>query len=193
VPHSKRVIKPAGLFGRAAAFAIDLGVSAGIAVFVGQRLGGALAVLVAVASIAAYFVLYWSGPSQSIGNSFLRLTVIGIDGQYIGWRRAALRFATLIAGSLAFFMGFTSALSDESRQTWHDKAAGTYVIESPFRNRGIREWARLTVGAQDWRPHPFAVTPQRRWPLAVAAMIPILSALATWFVLLPFLRLLATV
>jgi uncharacterized RDD family membrane protein YckC len=193
VPHSKRAIKPAGLFARAAAFAIDVGASAGIAAFVAQRLGGPLAVLVVVAAIGAYFTLYWSGPMQSIGNSALRLTVIGIDGQYIGWRRAAIRLAAVVLGSLPFFIGFTAALSDESRQTWHDKAAGTYVIESPFRNRGIREWARLTVGAQDWRPHPFAVTPQRRWPPAVAAMIPILSALATWFVLLPFLRLLAAV
>jgi len=193
VPHSKRAIKPAGLFARAAAFVIDVAVSAAIAAFVAQRLGGPLAALLTVTAIAAYFTLYWSGPRQSLGNSALRLTVIGIDGQYIGWRRAAIRFAAVVLGSLPFFMGFTAALSDEGRQGWHDKAAGTYVIESPFRNRGIREWARLTVGAQDWRPHPFTVTPQRRWSPIVAGLIPILSALVTWFVLLPFLRLLASV
>jgi len=193
MPHTKRAIKPAGMFARAASFLIDLGVSAGIAGFVAQRLGGPLAVLVALAAIAAYFTLYWSGSSQSIGNSALRLAVIGIDGQYIGVRRALIRFVAVVLGSLPFFMGFTAALSDERRQGWHDKAAGTYVIESPFRNRGFREWARLTVGAQDWRPHPFAVTQERRWPPVVAALIPILAGAATWFVLLPFFLLIASV
>lgn len=192
MPRTKRTIKPAGFLTRAAAFSIDFAVSVGLGGTLAQQVGGPLGILMGAALVSVYFVVGWSGEPQSLGNSFLRITVIGTDGQYVGVRRTAVRFATLVAGALPVFIGWTAALSDEGRQAWHDKAAGTYVIESPFRNRRIGEWARLATGAEDWRPNPFAVAPQRRWPLALVVVIPILLAVVTWLYVLPFARLLAT-
>jgi len=89
-----------------------------------------------------------------------------------------------------FFLGSTLALSDAHRQAWHDKVAKTYVIESPFRDRGVRDWAWLAIGREDWRPSPFRVTRQKRWPVGLALAIPLILAGLTWFVVLQFLRLL---
>ncbi len=189
MPHSKRAIKPAGFFARGAAFAIDFALGAAVAGYVAQLVGETAALLAGPAVFAGYFIL---GPvaTPSIGNRFLRITVVGMDGRQIGLGRSTIRFAALAAGSVPFFLGSTLALTNEYRQAWHDKVAGTYVIESPLRDRGVREWARLAVGAEDWRPSPFRITSQRRWPIGLAVAIPLLLAGVTWFLVLPFLRLL---
>ncbi len=189
MPHTKRAIKPAGFFARSAAFAIDLALDAAVAAYVAQLVGETAGIFVGAAVFAGLFIL-GPVPTPSIGNRFLRITVVGMDGRQIGLRRSTIRFAALAAGTVPFFLGSTLALSDERRQAWHDKVAGTYVIESPFRDRGVREWAGLAVGAETWRPDPFRVTPQKRWPIGVAVAIPLLLAGVTWFVVLPFLRLL---
>ena len=189
MPHTKRAIKPAGFFARVAAFVIDFALAAGVGGFVAEQTGGAAASVTGWAAFAGYFILApaWT---PSMGSRFFRITVVGMDGRPIGLGRSAVRFAALAAGSVPFFLGSTLALSDEHRQAWHDKIAKTYVIESPFRNRGVREWARLAVGAEEWRPSPFRVTPQKRWPVGLALASPLVLAGLTWFVILPFLRLL---
>ena len=101
----------------------------------------------------------------------LRIMVIGTDGQEIGVRRAALRLVAMILGAVPFFAGFVSAFSDEHRQAWHDKIAGTYVFESRARNRGLSWFWDLTIGEEKWLPEPFAVTPQKRWPTAHVVLL----------------------
>jgi len=189
MPHTKRVIKPAGFFVRTVAFVIDFALASGVGILVGQAVGEAAATLVGLAAFAGYFIL---GPvsTPSMGKRFLRITVVGTDGGSIGFTQSTIRFAALAAGSVPFFLGSTLALSDEHRQAWHDKIAKTYVIESPFRDRGVREWGRLAIGREDWRPSPFHVMPQKRWPLGLALAIPLVLGAFTWFVLVPFLRLL---
>jgi uncharacterized RDD family membrane protein YckC len=187
------MIKPAGLFSRASAFVIDFVAVVALGGALAQRIGGPVGVVLGVALIPAYFLLFWSGSTQTLGNRLFRIALIGTDGRQIGMQRAAVRFVTLFAGAVPFFIGFTSAFANEGRQAWHDRAAATYVIESPFRNRGISETWRLSTGAEDWRPNPFVVAPQKRWPLAATVFVPILLGLATWFFVLPFLRLVASV
>jgi uncharacterized RDD family membrane protein YckC len=169
---------------RAAAFGIDCLLSIAFASAVEKAIPG-LGILGGIAAAAAYFVLCWGGGS-TLGDDYLRIRVIGTDGKTIGYSRAAFRLAALVAGSVPLFAGSLSALSDEHRQAWHDKVAGTYVIKSPARNRGLRWFWRVATGAEDWRPHPFAVTSQKRWPLIVALlpMLPLgLAALVLLFLL----------
>jgi uncharacterized RDD family membrane protein YckC len=167
---------------RAGAFGIDLFASFAFAAAASQAIPGTLGILAGTAAAAGYVVVCWA-TGGTLGDDYMRITVIGTDGKMIGYPRAALRLIALIAGSVPFFAGVSSALSDERRQAWHDKVAKTYVIKSPARNRSPRWFWRVATGAEKWVPDPFVVTPQRRWPLIVALLPTIPVGLATLIVL----------
>jgi uncharacterized RDD family membrane protein YckC len=178
VPDSKRPIDLAGMVSRAGAFGIDLFASFAVVSAVAKAIPGTMGILAGIAGTAGYVIAAWA-VGGTLGDNFMRIMVIGTDGKMIGYPRAALRLVALIAGSVPFFAGFTSALSDEHRQAWHDKVARTYVIKSPARNRGPRWFWRVLTGAEDWIPDPFVVRPQKRWPLNVALLPTIPLGLAT--------------
>jgi uncharacterized RDD family membrane protein YckC len=183
MPDSKRPIEPAGMVSRAGAFAIDLFTSFAVTSAVAKAIPGTFGILAGIAGAAGYVVVGWATGGGTLGDNFMRISVIGTDGKMIGHPRAALRLLALVAGSLPFFAGVSSALADEHRQAWHDKVARTYVINSPARNRGPRSVWRVVTGAETWMPHPFIVTPQKRWPLIVALLPTIPLGLATLIVL----------
>jgi uncharacterized RDD family membrane protein YckC len=178
VLESNRPIEPAGMVSRAGAFGIDLFAGFAVTSAVAQAIPGTLGILAGIAGAAGYVVVCWAS-GGTLGDDYMRITVIGTDGKVIGYPRAALRLVALIAGSIPFFAGFTSALSDERRQAWHDKVAKTYVIKSPARNRSPRWFWRVATGAEKWVPDPFVVTSQRRWPLVVALLPTIPLGFAT--------------
>jgi len=163
---------------RAGAFGIDLFTSFALTSAVAQAIPGTLGILAGIAAAAGYVVACWAG-GGTIGDDFMRITVIGTDGKLIGYPRAALRLVALVVGSLPSFAGLSSALADEHRQAWHDKLARTYVIKSPARNRSPRWFWRVLTRAEKWVPDPFVVTPQKRWPLTVALLPTIPLGLAT--------------
>jgi uncharacterized RDD family membrane protein YckC len=167
---------------RAGAFGIDFFASFAMISAVTRAIPGPLGVLAGIAGAAGYVVVCWA-TGGTLGDDYMRITVIGTDGKVIGYARAGLRLVALIAGSVPFFAGFTTALSDERRQAWHDKVAKTYVIKSPARNRSPRWFWRVARGAEKWMPDPFVVMPQRRWPLIVALLPTIPLGLATLIVL----------
>jgi len=117
VPHSNRPSELAGMLSRAGAFAIDLFGSFAVISAVARAIPGPLGILVGIAGAGAYFVACWA-VGGTIGDDFMRITVIGTDGKLIGYPRAALRLVALVAGSLPSFAGLSSALADEHRQAW---------------------------------------------------------------------------
>jgi uncharacterized RDD family membrane protein YckC len=163
---------------RAGAFGFDLFTSFAVTSAVAQAIPGTLGILAGIAAAAGFVVVCWAG-GGTLGDDFMRITVIGTDGKLIGYPRAALRLVALVAGSLPSFAGLSSALADEHRQAWHDKLARTYVIKSPARNRSPRWVWRVLTRAEKWVPDPFVVTPQKRWPLTVALLPTIPLGLAT--------------
>ena len=180
----------AGCFARGAALCIDSFACGALFVTVVGAIPGAAGVSLGLAAPALYLSASWSGGSPSVGDQFLRLMVIGTDGLPIGWRRGALRAVVGVFSALALFAGFSWMLADERRQTWHDRVARTYVIESPFRDRGLRESLQMATGKQQWRPHPFRVRPEKTWPIWVALLPSALFGIALPFIwqVLVFLR-----
>jgi len=75
-----------------------------------------------------YYVISWARSGQTIGMSLIGLKVITKDGSALGWGKAILRYLGYIVSGLALSIGFLWIVFDGKRQGWHDKIAGTYVI-----------------------------------------------------------------
>ena len=74
--------------------------------------------------------IFWSR-GISPGAVLLRVRLVGPDGEVPGTSRAGVRAALEVVSVLGMFIGFAWALVSRRRQTWHDLAAGTYVVNLP--------------------------------------------------------------
>jgi uncharacterized RDD family membrane protein YckC len=55
---------------------------------------------------------------------------IEADGERVlGLRRAWRRLTTLVVGALALGLGFVGIVTRDDRRGWHDRRAGTEVVE----------------------------------------------------------------
>jgi uncharacterized RDD family membrane protein YckC len=96
----------------------------------GKETGGQL-ILNGISVLAGWF--YFAGLESSaqmatLGKRALGLRVTDLQGQRIDFGRASGRYFGKILSTLALFIGFLTMISDEKKQTWHDKMAGCLVI-----------------------------------------------------------------
>jgi uncharacterized RDD family membrane protein YckC len=101
-------------------FLLGLGVSGDI--------GANFAVLLLIGYPALSVVLFFRGTTP--GKRALGMYVVKEDGQRAGFGTMLLRewVARAISG-LVLGLGYLWILFDKDRQAWHDKLAGTYVVE----------------------------------------------------------------
>jgi uncharacterized RDD family membrane protein YckC len=167
-----RVVPPASIRARAAAFVMDTVVTIALVGFIIGAVPWPLSGLLSIAAVTLMFAVAWTGPvGQSSGQRFLRLQVIATDGESLSFGRALLRLFALVGGTLLFFIGPASALADERRQAWHDKVARSYVIGLESFGESIRELDRAMVDRSDYRPRPLVVTPRKPLPLVVVFLV----------------------
>ena len=76
-----------------------------------------------------YFVFFIAGKGQTPGKAAVGIKVVDLFGKETGFARALFRAFGYYLSSLFFMAGFLWYLFDRSRQTWHDKLAGTIVVE----------------------------------------------------------------
>ncbi len=77
-----------------------------------------------------YFVRFWvKSEGQTMGKGMMGIQVISKDGTELTWGKGLLRYVGYIISGLAFSIGFMWVAFDRKRQGWHDKIAGTYVID----------------------------------------------------------------
>jgi uncharacterized RDD family membrane protein YckC len=101
----------------------DVGVSSGAL--------GALSVLYILGLVAAilYFVIMWT-TGATLGMRVLNLQVVDAQtGQHIGIGKAFLRYIGMIIAALPCYLGFFWVGWDPRKQGWHDKFAGTLVLQ----------------------------------------------------------------
>ncbi|WP_049755413.1 RDD family protein [Acidimicrobium ferrooxidans] len=79
-------------------------------------------------AIAAYFVVLIGLRSQTLGQAAAHLRVEAQDGGPVGMRRASIRFVVSLLSFVMLFTGYLVAFLDPSRQTLHDRVAGTRVV-----------------------------------------------------------------
>lgn len=142
-------IRYSSRLGRLLAYFIDgfvIGILAGIPYFIGIMLvtlgagsdsgGGILALVGTVFLVIGFIiaVLYkpwmWSRDGQTVGYKVMRLRVVrASDGGPVSGGQAIGRLLGYIVSGFLFSLGFIWIAFDEKRQGWHDKLAGTVVIE----------------------------------------------------------------
>jgi uncharacterized RDD family membrane protein YckC len=77
-----------------------------------------------------YYVRFWTNSEgQTIGKGMVGIRAIRTDGSSLSMGKALLRYVGYIVSGLIFSLGFIWITFDGKRQGWHDKLAGTYVIE----------------------------------------------------------------
>jgi uncharacterized RDD family membrane protein YckC len=85
----------------------------------------------------------WQG--QTIGKRLMRVRVLRLDGEPMGWWSAFERAGGYVAGVATGLMGFAQVLWDPNRQCIHDKIVGTVVVV---------DGAQRVEGAWHKRPTP---------------------------------------
>jgi len=81
--------------------------------------------------LAIYCAIMWKHKGTTVGGAICGLKVVRLDARPIDWSVAIVRALT---GFLSFFpagLGFIWVALDESKQSWHDKVAGTTIVRVP--------------------------------------------------------------
>ncbi len=98
-------------------------------VIIGQALDtGALLTLL---MFLVYNTAMWAWRGTTVGGMICRVRVIRTDGRALAPQDGVVRGIASVV-SIAFLgLGWIWAAWDEKRQSWHDRAAGTYVVRDP--------------------------------------------------------------
>lgn len=81
--------------------------------------------------LAIYCAIMWKHKGTTVGGAICSLKVVRLDARPLDWSVAIVRALT---GFLSFFpvgLGFIWVALDESKQSWHDKVAGTTIVRVP--------------------------------------------------------------
>jgi uncharacterized RDD family membrane protein YckC len=81
--------------------------------------------------LIAYFVTMWTWKGTSVGKICLGLKIVRTDGTPIDFAVALVRSLAACFSFVVFFLGFFWAGWDREKQSWHDKIAGTVVVQVP--------------------------------------------------------------
>jgi len=77
----------------------------------------------------AYFTWFHGTTGQTPGKRLMGLRVVRDTGEAIPFGTAFLRWVGYLISFMPMFMGFLWAGVDRRKQAWHDKIAGTVVID----------------------------------------------------------------
>jgi uncharacterized RDD family membrane protein YckC len=123
----------ATFFERLAAFALDVVLIAILAQIVRlDRLFGEWSPdgnLLLVALV--YHIAFWTWKQTTVGGIICQLRVIRMDGAPLRFAEAFVRGLSGIFSLVFAGIGFLWILRDPERQAWHDRIAGTFVVNVP--------------------------------------------------------------
>jgi hypothetical protein len=125
-PQDTVLLPRAGFWKRFLASMLDLLIVA-LAVAVIPVIGPALFIPCAV----VYFVALWTWRGTTLGGIVFGHKMIRTDGRPVSFAVALVRSLLSLFSMVVFFLGFLWAAWDREKQTWHDKIAGTVVINMP--------------------------------------------------------------
>jgi len=159
-----------GLVTRTIAFAMDAALLDIVAIVVGvgaalilsllhlpaalKTILAAIGTLVYILWLVGYFVVFWSTTGQTPGSRMMQIKVQTPEGDTIHVRRAAVRCVGLFLAALPLFLGFVPILYEERRRGFHDRFAGTVVVDAPADSimEGRRAKKRAAyLASREWR------------------------------------------
>jgi uncharacterized RDD family membrane protein YckC len=80
--------------------------------------------------IVLYGLFFWGTTGQTPGKAAMGVRVVRLDGRPMNLLSAARRIAGYLVSLWTAGLGFLVILSDDRRQAWHDRIAGTCVVYS---------------------------------------------------------------
>ena len=80
-------------------------------------------------ALAAYGAVMWKLRGSTIGGIVFDLHVVRLDGRPVDWETAIVRALGCFLSLAVVGLGFIWIAFDDSRQAWHDKIAGTVVVQ----------------------------------------------------------------
>ena len=121
----------AGIFPRFISLLIDGIILAIVQVVLGlilgsinPNLGSGLGTLVAV----IYQVYFLTSTGQTIGMKLMSIKIVNASGELLTMGSALVRVVVAIFSGMVLLLGYLWAFWDANKQTWHDKAAGSFVV-----------------------------------------------------------------
>lgn len=97
--------------------------------FIARPLVGELWKYASLLLFIAYHAVFSSGGRRTAGKALLGIQVVGSDGEPAGFGSALGRSAAYLLSTAGLGLGYFWALGAEHK-TWHDKLAGTRVVET---------------------------------------------------------------
>jgi uncharacterized RDD family membrane protein YckC len=87
----------------------------------------------------AIIVFMWANYQASPGKLAIRLRIVDAStGGVPSVAKLILRYVGYIISMIPLFLGYFWMLWDDKRQCWHDKMAGTLVVQLPPRDNTVR-------------------------------------------------------
>jgi uncharacterized RDD family membrane protein YckC len=84
--------------------------------------------------LAIYGAIMWKLRGSTVGGIVFDLHVVRLDGRPIDWETAIVRALGCILSLVVVGLGFIWIAFDPNNQAWHDKIAGTVVVQA---KRGV--------------------------------------------------------
>jgi uncharacterized RDD family membrane protein YckC len=77
------------------------------------------------------FLYKWMGNARgaTLGKAALGLRIIDVAGRPPGLKRSLTRYFMSLVSGIGVAFGYFAMLAHRDKQTWHDSAAGTYVVK----------------------------------------------------------------
>jgi uncharacterized RDD family membrane protein YckC len=82
-----------------------------------------------IVTIAVYNIGLTTMRGQTLGKVVMGIKVISTDGTPMTLEKSSIRFLGFLISCLTLGIGFLMALGDKNNQSFHDKFAGTYVVQ----------------------------------------------------------------
>jgi uncharacterized RDD family membrane protein YckC len=81
--------------------------------------------------LAAYGAVMWQLRGTTVGGSICHLKVVRLDDRPLDWTCAIVRALSCFLSLIVVGLGFLWVAFDDEKQSWHDKIAGTVVVQVP--------------------------------------------------------------
>jgi uncharacterized RDD family membrane protein YckC len=79
--------------------------------------------------ISGVYYIAFNATGGTLGKQAVGLRLVDEQGRMPGWRRALIRYVISIFSGLVFAWGYWRMAFEPQKQTLHDQAAGTYVVQ----------------------------------------------------------------
>jgi uncharacterized RDD family membrane protein YckC len=80
--------------------------------------------------LAVYGAVMWKLRGTTVGGIVFDLHVVRLDGRPVDWETAIVRALGCFLSLFVVFLGFIWIAFDANHQAWHDKIAGTVVVQA---------------------------------------------------------------